>query len=405
MNEQVQAVLKQISITQRLGIIGAAIAAVAMIGVLVMFASKPDYTPAFTNVSAADAASIESALRGGQHRRTRSPTPAPRSRFRSTPSATPRSPPGSAGIHHRHRQRHPGLDPLRQPGLRPVRVRSDGDLPASLEGELTKTIQGMKGVASARVSIVLAQTGALSSEDTPASAAVVLAMSGNVTAIERPRRSHRQHRLQVRTGPHQRRQRGRDGRSGSTLAGSTSSVDSAAAQAKDLVEQQTKSKIDTLLDAALGPDHASVAVSADVDTSQVEQNITTYAAAGSNPPVSIHQIIESYGSTSSAGACGIAGTNSNVSGVPSYPGVCEAASTTTSPTAAPTAAPSAAASGRPADQPPPGSNHGRSRGGHRQRIRLHARRDDGQLQQLDYDPARRHSAGRGQEAVRGCVRG
>jgi flagellar M-ring protein FliF len=33
----------------------------------------------------------------------------------------------------------------------------------ALEGELTKTIQGMEGVASARVSIVLAQTGALSS--------------------------------------------------------------------------------------------------------------------------------------------------------------------------------------------------------------------------------------------------
>ena len=64
MNEQLQAVLKQVPITQRLGIIGAAVAAVALIGVLVMFASKPDYTPAFTGVSSADAATIEGALRG-----------------------------------------------------------------------------------------------------------------------------------------------------------------------------------------------------------------------------------------------------------------------------------------------------------------------------------------------------
>src|SRR5664279_3331071 len=64
MNEQVQGILKQISIYQRIGIIGAALAAVAMIGVLVMFASKPDFTPAFTSLSGADAASVESALRG-----------------------------------------------------------------------------------------------------------------------------------------------------------------------------------------------------------------------------------------------------------------------------------------------------------------------------------------------------
>ena len=63
MNEQVQGLLKQISITQRLGIMGVAVAAVAMIGVLVMFASKPDYTPAFTNISATDATTIEGALR------------------------------------------------------------------------------------------------------------------------------------------------------------------------------------------------------------------------------------------------------------------------------------------------------------------------------------------------------
>jgi flagellar M-ring protein FliF len=138
---------------------------------------------------------------------------------------------------------------------------------------------------------------------------------------------------------------------GHTLAGSTSSIDSTAAQAKGLVEQQTMSKIESLIASALGEGHASVAVSADVDTNQVEQQVTTYAPAGSNPPVSIHQIIESYGSTSSAGACGIPGTNSNVSGVPSYPGVCVQASTTAAPTAAATATPAASASAAPTATP------------------------------------------------------
>jgi flagellar M-ring protein FliF len=346
MNEQVQAVLKQISITQRLGIIGAAVAAVAMIGVLVMFASKPDYTPAFTNVSAADAASIESALRAAniayQVADAGTTIEVPVDSLGDAKIAA-----GSAGITTGTGSDTQGWTLFDNQGFGQSAFDQTVTYQRALEGELTKTIQGMNGVASARVSIVLAQTGALSSEDTPASAAVVLAMSGNVTpstnlveaivnTISKSVQGLSADDVVVTDDQ------------GHTLAGSTSSVDSAAAQAKDLVEQQIKSKIDTLLDAALGPDHASVAVSADVDTSQVEQNITTYAAAGSNPPVSIHQIIESYGSTSSAGACGIAGTNSNVSGVPSYPGVCEAASTTTSPTAAPTAAPSAAASGSPA---------------------------------------------------------
>jgi flagellar M-ring protein FliF len=92
MNEQVQAVLKQISITQRIGIIGAALAAVAMIAVLVMFASKPDYTPAFTNLAAADAGTIESALKGANIAYQLTDAGA-RSRSRSRSWATPRSRP------------------------------------------------------------------------------------------------------------------------------------------------------------------------------------------------------------------------------------------------------------------------------------------------------------------------
>ena len=136
---------------------------------------------------------------------------------------------------------------------------------------------------------------------------------------------------------------------GHVLAGAADSADTAAAQAKDLVEQQAQAKIETLLDAALGPGHAAVAVSADVDTSKVEADITTYAPTGSNPPVSISNSYEQYGAGSSAGACGIPGTDSNVPGLASYPGVCTGTSATT--TAAPTAVPTAAASSSPAASP------------------------------------------------------
>ena len=349
MNEQVQAVLKQISVTQRIGIIGAALAAVAMIAVLVMFASKPDYTPAFTSLSAADATTVEGALRGAniayQVADAGTTIEVPVDSLGDAKIAA-----GSAGYTSGTNSDVPGWSLFDNQGFGQSEFDKNVTYQRALEGELTKTIQGMNGVASTRVSIVLAQTGALSSQDTPASASVVLSMSGGATpssslveaivnTVSKSVQGLKTDNVVVTDTQ------------GTTLAGSSTSAASTAAQAQGLVEQQTKSKIESLLDAALGANHASVAVSADVDTSQIQQDVTTYAPAGSDPPVSIHQIIESYGSTSSAGACGIPGTNSNVSGVPSYPGVCGSttgSTATTAPAASPTAVSSSAASPTPA---------------------------------------------------------
>jgi flagellar M-ring protein FliF len=342
MNEQVQAVLKQVSITQRIGIIGAAVAAVAMIGVLVMFASKPDYTPAFTGVSAADATTIEGALRAAsipyEVADAGTTIEVPMDSLGDAKIAA-----GSAGYTSGSGTDTQGWDLFDSQGFGQSQFDQSVTYQRAIEGELTKTIQSMDGVAAARVSIVLAQTGAVSSEDTPASAAVVLSMTGGktpssglvsaiVNTVAKSVQGLTNDNVVVTDDQ------------GHVLAGAANSIDTAAAQAKDLVEQQTRTKIETLLDAALGSNHASVAVSADVDTSQVQQDVTTYAAAGSNPPVSISQNIEQYGATGSSGACGIPGTDSNVAGLSSYPGVCPAAGTTAAPTTAPSATPSPTAS-------------------------------------------------------------
>ena len=342
MNEQVQAVLKQVSITQRIGIIGAAVAAVAMIGVLVMFASKPDYTPAFTGVSAADATTIEGALRAAsipyEVADAGTTIEVPMDSLGDAKIAA-----GSAGYTSGSGTDTQGWDLFDSQGFGQSQFDQSVTYQRAIEGELTKTIQSMDGVAAARVSIVLAQTGAVSSEDTPASAAVVLSMTGGktpssglvsaiVNTVAKSVQGLTNDNVVVTDDQ------------GHVLAGAANSIDTAAAQAKDLVEQQTRTKIETLLDAALGSNHASVAVSADVDTSQVQQDVTTYAAAGSNPPVSISQNIEQYGATGSSGACGIPGTDSNVAGLSSYPGICPAAGTTAAPTTAPSATPSPTAS-------------------------------------------------------------
>lgn len=348
MNDQLQSVLKQLSITQRLSIIGAALAAVAVIAVMVMFASKTDYTPAFTNLSASDASTIESALRGANIA------------YQVTDAGTTIEVPvdalgdariaaGTAGYTSNSGTDTDGWDLFDNQGFGQSQFDESVTYQRALEGELTKTIQSMSGVAGARVAIVLAQTGALSSEDTPASASVVLTMSNGqtpssglvqavVNTVARSVQGLSTDNVVVTDD------------NGHVLAGAADSADTAAAQAKSLIEQQLQTKIDTLLAVALGNGHSTVAVSADVDTSKVEQDITTYAPAGSDPPVSIHNIVETYGATGSAGACGIPGSDSNVPGLSSYPGVCPA-SVTAAPTSNPTASPSASASASPSAAP------------------------------------------------------
>ena len=150
MNEQVQAVLKQVSITQRIGIIGAAVAAVAMIGVLVMFASKPDYTPAFTGLSAADATTIEGALRGAnipyQVADAGTTIEVPVDSLGDAKIAA-----GNAGVTQRTNSDTQGWTLFDNQGFGQSEFDQNVTYQRALEGELTQTIQGMEGVASARV--------------------------------------------------------------------------------------------------------------------------------------------------------------------------------------------------------------------------------------------------------------
>src|ERR1035437_1593106 len=352
MNEQLQGVLKQISITQRIGIIGAAVAAVAMIGVLVMFASKPTYTAAFTGVSAADATTIEGALRaaGIAYQVTDAGTAieVPVDSLGDARNAA-----GAAGVSTTSGGDTKGWDLFNNQGFGQSQFDQNVTYQRAIEGELTKTIQSMDGVASARVSVVLAVTGALSSQDTPASAAVVISMTGGkkassgliqaiVNTVARSVQGLSTDNIVLSDDQ------------GNVLAGAVDSASTAAAQAKDLIEQQTKAKVEMLIATALGTGHSAVAVSAEVDMSKVDQQVTTYAPTGSNPPVSLSVTTEQYGPNSGSNACGIPGSNSNTAGVPSYPGLCAnptaaaaAATAGASAGASATAAASAAASAAP----------------------------------------------------------
>jgi flagellar M-ring protein FliF len=339
MNEQVQGLLRQLSLTQRIGIIGAALGSIAAIAILVMFASKPDYTAAFTGLSTTDASSLTTALRTANisYQLTDAGTTimVPVDSLSDAKVAA-----AAAGVT-TNGSAPKGMELFDNQGFGASAFDQNVTYQRALEGQLTGTIQAMAGIASARVAVVLMQVGAVSAQDTPASASVVITMNGG----QAPSAGLVRAIVNTVAGSVQGLSAANvvvTDNNGHVLAGAADSADTAAAQAKDLVEQQATLKIQQLIDAALGPGHASVAVSADVNTSQVQQDVTTYAPAGSDPPVSIAHTIEAYGGSSSTNGCGIPGVTSNVAGVPSYPGLCGSA--TAAPTIDPSASPAASAS-------------------------------------------------------------
>ena len=75
------------------------------------------------------------------------------------------------------------------------------------------------------------------------------------------------------------------------------------------VERGLANKVQSLVDQALGPGHASVAVSAQLDLNKVEKQVTTVLPinTGNWTPTSVQQSQERYGADGGAGAGGIPG--------------------------------------------------------------------------------------------------
>jgi flagellar M-ring protein FliF len=86
--------------------------------------------------------------------------------------------------------------------------------------------------------------------------------------------------------------------------------------------------VQALVDQVLGPGHASIAVTADLDLDKVEKQVRTVepVTAANQAPTSWQWQSETYGSGGTTGAGGIPGTNSNVPGLPVYPNASPSAS-------------------------------------------------------------------------------
>lgn len=338
--DQFQQLLRQLSLGQRLGIAGAALATVGLLVALVVWAGQPNYQPAFTSLSASDAGAVSAALRTAkipfQVADAGSTILVPAGQLSDARVAA-----ASAGISTDGGGQ--GFALFDKSGFGMSEFDQQVTYQRAIEGELTKTIQSMDGVASARVAVVQAQQGLFSSQDKAATASVVLKMrngqapsgglvraivstvSGSVAGLTADN---------VTVVDDQ----------GRVLAGGQDALPAAGLAAQQGVESQVEAKVQALVDSALGAGHSSVAVAATMDTDKVEQQITTYTpvTTGNYTPVSVQRTTETYAGAGATGAGGIVGAGSNVPGLPTYPGNLPVA--TAVPSASPGASPSPSAS-------------------------------------------------------------
>jgi flagellar M-ring protein FliF len=315
MTDQFQLLLRQLTIPQRLGIAVAALASVLLLVGFAMWAGKPDMQPAFSQLTTTDAAAISEALRSAK-------IP-----FEITDAGTTILVPaasvsqavvaaGSAGY---NGDGATGFEIFDNQQFGASEFDQQVAYQRAIEGKLQKTIESMSGVAQAQVSIVASKSGLFADQDRPATASINLRMrnglpdaaliQGIVSTVSGSVAGLTPESVTVVDA------------SGRVLAGPDNVAGNDSAAIQSSVERGLSSKIQALVDQALGPGHSSIALSAQLDLDKVEKTVTTIAPINDQnyTPTSVQTQTETYGGTGS-GAGGIPGAVSNIPGLPTYPG-------------------------------------------------------------------------------------
>jgi flagellar M-ring protein FliF len=339
MTDQLQMLLRQLTIPQRISIAVAAFASLLLLAGFVMWAGKPDLQPAFTKLTTEQAGTVSEALRGAKIQ------------FELTDGGATILVPTGAMAAARVAAGQAGYSGDGATGFEIFDTQQFGAsefdqqvaYQRAIEGKLRNTIGAMQGVAEVQVSVVAAQRGLFSDQDRPASASVNLRMQsgtpdasmvrGIVSTVAAAVAGLTPDAVTVVDDK------------GRVLAGPALAEGGDAMAIQSNVERGLANKLQSLVDQALGPGHASVAVSAQLDLNKVEKQVTTVLPinTGNWTPTSVQQSQERYGADGGAGAGGIPGSGSNVPGLPTYPG------TVLTPGASPgaSAAPSVSPSGSP----------------------------------------------------------
>jgi flagellar M-ring protein FliF len=354
MIDQLQLLVRQLTTSQKIGIGFGALASVFVLVVFVFMAGQTPMQAAFTRLSTPDAAAISEALRTAkipfQVADAGATILVP-----SSALADARVAAGAAGISTDGAAK--GFELFDNAGFGMSEFDQQVTYQRALEGKLTGVIEAMDGVDTATVSIVMAQTGIFADQDQPAAASVVVRMRngqppdaamvrGMVSSVASAVAGLTPDNVTVVD------------ESGRLLAGPQGELAGDVLTMQGSVERQIEAKVQELVDRALGPGHASVAVSASLDMDKVDQTVTTIRPIdeGNWTPTSVQTVEERYGGADGTGSGGIPGVVSNVPGLPTYPGGLPSAAPSASPSPGASASVTPAASAAPVASPAPAAS-------------------------------------------------
>jgi flagellar M-ring protein FliF len=340
MIDQLLMMIRQLTVSQRIGVLFGAVFSVLLMVGLVVWAGQPQMTNAFTSIATRDAGTITDALKTAGIPYALADGGAT-IQVPSSQLAAARVAAGSAGY---TSGAATGFEIFDSKGFGASDFDQQVTYQRALEGKLTNTILALDGVGEATVSIVAAKSGILSGNDQAATASVYVKMKSG----QQPGADLVQGIVMTVSGA----VAGLSAQNvtvvdadGTVLAG-PDSVASSAATIKGTAERELAGKAQALLDSVLGVGKSRVAVTADLDLDKVEKQITTVVPISSQnyTPVSVNDQYEIYGGDTTGGSGGVPGSYSNVPGLPNYPTVPIAS-------AGPSASPGASASAAPAASP------------------------------------------------------
>jgi flagellar M-ring protein FliF len=320
MIEQLTTLVRQLTVSQRIGIVFGSLFSVMLLVGLVMWAGQPQMVPAFNDLTATDAEAITASLdsAGIPYELAAGGTVV---KVRSEALSAARVAAGSAGY---NADGTTGWEIFDEAGFGASEFDQEVAYQRAIQGELTRQIEDMQGVADAQVTVVAADQGVLTTDDQEASASVYLKMAGG----REPDAALVQSIAGLVAGavagltPQAVTIVDADGQ----ILWGPDNASSTALTIQGTVERSVASKVQGYLATVLGPGKSAVAVTADLDLDQVAKTIRSYETGEGNPAISTQWNREIVGEGAAGGAAGIPGTTSNVPGIPAYPNASPVAS-------------------------------------------------------------------------------
>lgn len=270
------------------------------------WASTPSYSPLFTNLSAEDASAVIEQLDadGVPYEITSggSTISVPRSDVYSTRiSLSGEGLPANSG--------KGGYALLDEQSLSTSQFKEQTDFKRAMEGELASTIEAIDGVDTAVVHLALPPQEVFTDEQEPATASVLVkSRAGSELGPEQVQAVvHLVASSIDGLDPDQVTVADSTGRVLSTNDSVAGLANARAQQVADY-QDELSGKIQTMLEKVLGPGHATVQVTANLDFDQSVTQSTTYQGKKRTPPLSASTQEETYsGAAAPGGAGGVVG--------------------------------------------------------------------------------------------------